>query len=71
MDGRGPSPSYAGAPAVTPAWTAQAAPALLSREEGRLEGQKPIYLDVPLVALVSVCVGFVLGWFQKKDEARA
>ena len=29
---------------------------------------KPIYLDVPLVAMASVGLGFALGWLGKKDE---
>ena len=30
---------------------------------------KQIHLDMPLVAMAGVAVGFVLGWINKKDEA--
>jgi membrane protein len=70
VDGGSPRPSYTGAAVAAPAWMSQQAPEIHSREEGKLE-EKPIYLDVPLVALVSVCLGFFLGWFKKKEEVRA
>lgn len=62
------SPRYAGGPVATPAWMSQPAP-LDRAAQARDRESKPIHLDVPLVALVSVCIGFVLGWFGKKDAA--
>jgi membrane protein len=32
---------------------------------------KPIHLDVPLVAMASMSLGFVLGWLGKRDEHSA
>jgi len=70
------SPRYAGAPTglmAKPVWMASAAGGATDVQAASEAeaGPRQIHLDVPLVALVSVCVGFVLGWFQKKDELRA
>ena len=54
------SPKLAERPVVHAAWERQPEP-----KERAVAAQKPIYLDVPLVALVSMCVGFLMGRFRK------
>ena len=54
------SPTVGDRPVVHAAWQRQPEP----KEQTQPE-PKPIYLDVPLVALASMCVGFLMGRSRK------
>ena len=54
------SPTMPERPMVHAAWQRQPEP-----KDHAVAKQKPIYLDVPLVALASMCVGFLMGRFRK------
>jgi membrane protein len=54
------SPKVGEQPVVHAAWQRQPEPKVQAFAE-----QKPIHLDVPLVALASMCVGFLMGRFRK------
>ena len=54
------SPKVGETPVVHAAWQRQPEP-----KDRAMAEQKPLYLDVPLVALASMCVGFLMGRFRK------
>lgn len=54
------SPTLPDKPVVHAAWQRQPEP-----KDNTVPEPKPLYLDVPLVALASMCVGFLMGRFRK------